>query len=273
MDRFGLGWRPELAAGIVTNLDRIDVLEVIADDCFEAPPARLDALRTLGRERPLLLHGVNLGPASTSPVDEPRLDALARIIDLLAPEAWSEHLAFVRAGGVEIGHLAAPPRTAATVAGTARNLARAARVTGAAPLVENVASLIAPPASTLDEGDWLGAIMQATECDLLLDLHNLHANAVNFGFDAAAVIATLPADRIGAIHLAGGSLMGGRILDDHQHAIPDPVFELLTTVGRRATRPLTVILERDGAYPPMPVLLDELAQARAALARGREARA
>jgi hypothetical protein len=44
------------------------------------------------------------------------------------------------------------------------------------------------------------------------------------------------------------------------------------TVGRRATRPLTVILERDGAYPPMPVLLDELAHARAAVARGREAR-
>ena len=272
VDRFGLGWRPELAAGIVTNLDRIDVLEVIADDCVEAPPARLAGLRALGRERPLLLHGVSLGPASTSPVDEWRLDAFARVIDALAPEAWSEHLAFVRADGVEIGHLAAPPRTAATVAGAARNLARAARVTGAAPLVENVASLIDPPGSTLDEAAWLAAVMQATDCDLLLDLHNLHANAVNFRFDATAVIGALPADRIAAIHLAGGSLMGGRILDDHQHAVPDPVFELLEAAGRRATRPLTVILERDGAYPPMSVLLDELAHARAALARGREAR-
>lgn len=31
-DRFGLGWRPELAAGILTHLDRIDIVEVIADD-------------------------------------------------------------------------------------------------------------------------------------------------------------------------------------------------------------------------------------------------
>ena len=36
-DRFGIGWRKELAAGILTNLDRIDVVEVIADDYFGAP--------------------------------------------------------------------------------------------------------------------------------------------------------------------------------------------------------------------------------------------
>ena len=36
-DRFGLGWRPELAAGIFSNLDRIDIVEVIADDYFDAP--------------------------------------------------------------------------------------------------------------------------------------------------------------------------------------------------------------------------------------------
>ena len=35
-DRVGLGWRPELAAGIFEALDRIDVLEVIADDHIEA---------------------------------------------------------------------------------------------------------------------------------------------------------------------------------------------------------------------------------------------
>src|SRR5580658_575429 len=29
-DLVGMGWRPELASGILSNLDRIDVLEVIA---------------------------------------------------------------------------------------------------------------------------------------------------------------------------------------------------------------------------------------------------
>jgi uncharacterized protein (UPF0276 family) len=270
-DRFGLGWRPELSAGILANLDQIDVLEVVADDCFDAPAPLRTALRALGRERPLLLHGVSLGAGSTTAIDPARAEALARVIDDLAPEAWSEHLAFVRAGGIEIGHLAAPPRTPATIEGTARNFDTAARITGAVPLIENVASLIDPPGSTLDETAWLTAILQATPCDLLLDLHNLHANACNFGFDAGEVIERLPPDRIRAIHLAGGKPVGGRILDDHQHDVPDPVFELLVAVGRRAPGPLTVILERDGDYPPMATLLAELDRARQALARGRAA--
>jgi uncharacterized protein (UPF0276 family) len=272
-DRFGLGWRPELAAGILANIDRIDVLEVIAEDCVAAPPPVLDGLRALGRERPILVHGVGLGAASVSAVDEARLDALARAVDAVGAEGWSEHLAFVRAAGIEIGHLAAPPRTAATVAGTARNLERARRRTGAAPLVENVATLVDPPGSDMDEAGWLRAVLEAAPCDLLLDLHNLHANACNFGFDARAVVDALPADRIRAVHLAGGRRLSGRILDDHLHAVPDPVFDLLTAVGRRAQRGLTVILERDGAYPPMAQLLGELERAREALGRGREARA
>src|SRR6266571_1483725 len=46
-DRIGLGWRPELAAGILCNLDRIDVVEVIADDYFDASRRQLHALKTL----------------------------------------------------------------------------------------------------------------------------------------------------------------------------------------------------------------------------------
>jgi uncharacterized protein (UPF0276 family) len=272
-DRVGLGWRPELAAGILANLEHIDVLEVIAEDCFDASREVLDGLRALGRRRPLFLHGVGLGAASTSPVAEPRLESLARALGAVEPEGWSEHLAFVRAGGVEIGHLAAPPRAPSTLDGAAANLTRAAARTGARPLVENVASLIDPPGSTMDEGEWLRAVLAATGCDLLLDLHNLHANAVNFAFDARAVVASLPPDRIGAVHLAGGRRLKGRVLDDHLHAVPAEVYELLALVAAHASRPLTVVLERDGKYPPMPVLLDELGRARAALAQGRAARA
>src|SRR5581483_9016799 len=133
----GLGWRPALSAGILANLDAIDVIEVIAEDCFDAAPPVLDGLRALGRRRPLFVHGVGLGAASTIAVDDRRLDLLARTVDRLAPEAWSEHLAFVRAGGVEIGHLAAPPRTIETIEGLAANVERARKITGVAPALEN----------------------------------------------------------------------------------------------------------------------------------------
>jgi uncharacterized protein (UPF0276 family) len=43
--------------------------------------------------------------------------------------------------------------------------------------------LIDPPGSDRDEASWIGEIVRAAGNDLLLDLHNLHANAINFQFD------------------------------------------------------------------------------------------
>lgn len=270
-DRVGLGWRPELATGIFDRLDRIDIVEVVADDFFDAPARRIRALRTLRTQVPVVLHGVSLGMASTAPVDGRRLEKMARLVEAVRPEFWSEHLAFVRGGGIEIGHLAAPPRTGGTADGAASNLARAEAVVGSRPLVENIATLIDPPGSDRDEAGWTREILSASGCDLLLDLHNLHANAVNFGFDAREFIRSLPEDRIGAIHLAGGK-WAGRLLDDHLHDVPDEVYALLELAAAHATRPLTVILERDGNYPPMDHLLAQLDRARSALEAGRRER-
>ena len=46
-------------------------------------------------------------------------------------------------------------------------------------------------------------------------------------------------------------------------------IDLLVEVGARVRRPLTVVLERDGRFPPMRHLLWQLDRARAALAEGR----
>jgi uncharacterized protein len=276
-DRFGMGWRPELAPAILSNLDRIDVVEVIADDWFDASRRHVRALETLRAQAPIVLHGISLGLASAAPADQRRSEAMARLVERVRPLFWSEHLAFVRGGGVEIGHLAAPPRSAATVEGSLRNLDRAASIVGSVPLVENVATLIDPPGSDMSEIDWVTRILAGSGGSLLLDLHNLHANAKNFGYDPRSFIDRIPTDRIGAVHLAGGRWIGPgenrRLLDDHLHDVPEEVFSLLEHVGARATRPLTVILERDGRFPPIARLLAELECARQALARGRASRA
>ena len=272
-DRVGLGWRPELAVGILSHLDRIDVVEVIADDLFEAPRDERRAIRTLSAQTAVVLHGVSLGLASSVPVEAKLLEKTARLCEEIVPEYWSEHLAFVRGGGLEIGHLTAPPRTDATIEGAAANLERARAAVGAAPLVENIATLIDPPGSDYVEIDWINKIIDAAPADLLLDLHNLHANATNFGYDAIEFMKRLPSERIVAAHLAGGkwveALGERRLLDDHLHDVPDPVYRLLTELATLTSRPLTVILERDGAYPPIETLLRQLDRAREALAEGR----
>ena len=276
-DRIGLGWRGELAAGILSNLAQIDVLEVIADDYYRASRAAMDALCSLARQVPVSLHGVGMGLASTIPAEPRRLHAMARLMQTVRAESWSEHLSFVRAGGIEIGHLAAPPRTPASAAGAVANIALASRIVGSAPLMENIATLVEPPASTLDEAEWLAQIIKGARVPLLLDLHNLYANAVNGGQDPQTMLLRLPLARVGAVHLSGGHWIdepegtGRRLLDDHLHDVPAEVFELLALLARHAPQPLTVILERDGNYPSFEHVLDQLALARAALRAGRAA--
>lgn len=281
-DRVGLGWRGELAAGIFAHLDRIDLVELIADDHFKASAREARPLKLLASQVPVTLHGVALGLAGSEPVAPWRLDAMARLADTLGAATWSEHLAFVRAGGHEIGHLAMPPRTPRGVEAAVRHVEQATRVVGRAPLLENIATLVEPPGSPLDEPAWTRAIVQGSGAAMLLDLHNLYANAVNFGHDPFAMLEAMPLAQVRAVHLSGGhwidepvlpgcapSARGQRLLDDHVHDVPEAVFRLLEHLAGRVAAPLDVIVERDGRYPAFEVLMGQLDQARDALARGR----
>ena len=60
-----------------------------------------------------------------------------------------------------------------------------------------------------------------------------------------------------------------RLLDDHLHDVPPPVFELLALLAQHAPQPLDVIIERDGAYPDIETLLSQLDAARSAMQYGR----
>jgi uncharacterized protein (UPF0276 family) len=197
----------------------------------------------------------------------------------IEPVLWSEHLAFVRGGQYEIGHLAAAPRNAMTVEGTFHNINRARAVVGSAAVLENIATLVEPPDSALSESEWVTAILQASASPLLLDLHNLYANAVNFGHDPLEFLHRFPLDRARVVHLSGGhwidlkpnefGLSSRRLLDDHVHDVPDVVYSMLAELGYRCPQPLTIILERDGNYPEFPELFRQLGRAREALAEGR----
>lgn len=282
-DRVGIGWRGELAAGIFTHLDRIDVLEIIADDHFRSTSRELRALRTLAAQTPIKLHGVAMGLAGSEPTETRRMDNMARLVDTLQPQSWSEHLAFVRGGGIEIGHLAAPPRTPQNISAAIANIERATQIVGRAPLLENIATLIDPPASTLDEATWVSNIIVGSGAGLLIDLHNLYANALNFGLDPKELLLRFPLARVEAVHLSGGKWVPEptlndalempprmRLLDDHVHDVPVAVFELLAVLARHAPQQLDVIVERDGEYPDFACLLAQLDAARDALRRGRQ---
>lgn len=274
-DRVGLGWRGEIAAHILGHLEQIDVLEVIADNYFKTSRRALQSLQFLARQKPVFLHGVGMGLASCSAVSPTYLDSMARLVHRVQPAGWSEHLAFVRAGGIEIGHLAAPPRNAQTIDGALNNIRAARHLVGSLPELENIATLVQPPASDLSETGWVKTIVQESASPLLLDLHNLYANAVNAGRNPHEMLMQLPLAQVSCIHLSGGCWIPTpdkqrqRLLDDHIHDVPDEVFALLAQVARHAQQPLTVLIERDGNFPEFTSLLAQLDQARVALRLGR----
>ena len=206
-DRFGIGWRPELAAGILANRDRLDVVEVIIEAYLAAGRARRARAAHAPASIPVVLHGVSLGLASIGPVEEHRLRGVAVSSRAVGPPFWSEHFAYVRGGGpkwdtwrtVAIGHHGR--------GGGAQHPASGRTIVGAVPAMENVATLIDPPGSDMNEPGWIGEVVSQAPCGLLLDLHNVYTNCVNAGGDPYQFVADLPAGSIQAIHLAGGQLI------------------------------------------------------------------
>ena len=178
----------------------------------------------------------------------------------------SEHIAFVRSGGWEAGHLLPVPRTREALEVLVANV-RAAQAALPVPLaLENVAALLGWPDDHMTDGQFLAELVDRTGVRLLLDLANLHTNHVNLGLDPLVALDQLPLDAAAYLHVAGGLLLDGLWHDTHTRPVPAPVLELLAAVRERAPVP-GVLLERDGDYPSDAELADELTAIRKAFTR------
>src|SRR4051812_35405365 len=249
LEGVALGWRPELAADVLRAPESVDFLEVVADTCFAQPAAWREA-RAVAEIRPVVPHGVKLSLGSADGIDPARtrrLGALAR--ELRAP-AITEHVALTRAGGREIGHLTPMPFTRDSVRILARNVAAARRLLPDVPLfLENVAWTFRWPEDEMPEGAFYAEVAAATGCELLLDVANLHANAINAGLDPVDLLGDHPLDRVGMMHVAGGVMEDGFLLDTHAHPVAEAVFALVERALTR-TGAVPVVLERDQGFPP-----------------------
>ncbi|MEO6325859.1 MAG: DUF692 domain-containing protein, partial [Thermoanaerobaculia bacterium] len=261
----GIGLRPELVSDLLARPEVADFVEVVAESCFADPNARRQA-RALAEIWPVVPHGVKLSLGSAEGIDlthARRLGALAR--ELRAP-VITEHIALTSAGGREIGHLTAVPFTRAAVRAVARNVAAARRVLPDVPLLlENIAWTFRFPEDEMDEGDFYAEVLEATGCELLLDVANLYANALNAGCAPDALLQRYPLERVGMFHVAGGTLEDGFWADTHAHAVPPAVFALVSR-GLVRTGPVPIILERDASFPEFDELVCELATLRTLVA-------
>lgn len=258
-DGVGLGFRPELAAHLLAGRLRPDFLELVAEGCLS--PARLREAAALGQMWPLALHGVKLSLGSADGLDERRAARFARIARDIRAAVVTEHVSFVRAGGVEIGHLTTLPWTDEAIEVVARNAQRLQAMVDVPLLLENVAWTFRWPEDALSEGAFLSRVLDAAGCDMLLDVGNLYANARNAGRDVIAMLDELPLHRVRMLHVAGGIEEHGFYFDTHAHPVPDEVFALVEAVRARIG-PLPVLLERDGALEQIDAIAAEMARLR-----------
>jgi hypothetical protein len=267
----GIGWRPEVALPIDRRRD-LGFIEVLAEDLdvHRSVPVPIEQLCRRGVKA--VLHGVSLSLGGAQPLDCKHLKSLARLAQALEAPLVSEHIAFVRGGGRETGHLLPLPRTREALDLVVAN-AREAQAALPVPLaLENIATLFEWPNPEMDEAAFLTEVLERADVLLLLDLENVYANARNHGYEPLEFLARIPLERIAYVHVAGGLERDGLYHDTHTHDVPAGVLELLTELCARVDVP-GVMLERDGQFPPDAQLNAELDAIAAAVAYGAARRA
>ncbi|MET7328628.1 DUF692 domain-containing protein [Nonomuraea sp. NPDC005650] len=263
----GIGWRAELDLSI-ERMPGVDFLEVVAENIKPADlPESLRVLRARGL--PVIPHGVSLGVGGAEPPSPARLAHLAACAEVLDAPLVSEHLAFVRGGGIEVGHLLPVPRTRESLRVIAENVRRAQDALPVPLALENVAAIFGWPDDELTEAQFLAELVERTGVGLLIDVANLYTNQYNLGLSATDALDALPLEHLAYVHVAGGEEHHGIWHDTHTASAPGPVLDLLTELCARATPP-GALLEWDDDYPSDAALESELARIRTAMSVARE---
>ncbi len=103
----------------------------------------------------------------------------------------------------------------------------------------------------VEQGRFLDELLEPIDGFVLLDLHNLYCQAMNFDRTFDELIAGYPLRRVRELHVAGGSWSAGPSgaqvrRDTHDGEVPDELFHWLPEVLERCPNVEAVILERMG---------------------------
>jgi len=227
--------RPSLLDGVLVA----DWLEIIAEHHLDAPAEDRERLEELRRDYPLVPHGLEMSIGSPDGLSGRYLEAVAGLVSDLAAPWFSDHLCFTRSGGVALGTLVPLPRTREAAGAVARNAERAVAVVGVPLLLENITYHL-DMGGELTEAQFLCEILEHGDCGLLLDVTNLHVNSVNHRYDPIEFLNTIPLERVGQVHLAGGEWRDGVLRDSHSAPVHEEVWTLLEHVLSR-TEPAGIL--------------------------------
>lgn len=246
----GLGLRAEVAQQTLERTDRIDWLEIISEQYMNAGGASRELLEHAAGVYPIIPHGVNLSIGSTDSINESYKQSLKALVDKLNPPWWSDHLCFTSHGGVYMNELLPLPFTKETAKYVAERGRMMQDFMERPFLFENITFYMRMPGSTMTEAQFLSEVLELSDCGLLLDINNVHVNALNHGFDPFEFLKQIPLERTVQLHMAGHIHAPelNAYVDTHGAPIVEPVFELLKYVVDN-TEVKAILLERDQNFP------------------------
>jgi len=253
----GLGLRRPLADKLMADPpEDVDFMEIAPENWIHVGGALGKKLRFFTERYPFLIHGLSLSIGSPAPLDERLVLDIKAFMAEHKIRMYSEHLSYCGDDG-HLYDLMPIPFTEDAVHYVAGRVQRVQDILEQRIALENV-SYYAPSDSSMTEKDFLLAVLEEADCDLMLDINNIVVNSINHRYDASDFLRDMPAERIRYFHLAGHYVEDEDLrIDTHGNAVDDQAWQLLTD-AYELFGPVPTLLERDFNFPPLEELLDEV---------------
>ena len=258
---FGLGLRTPHYEAILQALPKVDWFEVISENYMVPGGKPLDYLDRIRSHYPVVMHGVSMSIGGTDALNREYLKQLKALAQRIEPVWISDHLCWTGTDGKNLHDLLPLPYTEEALKHVVDRVSQVQDFLGRRMLLENVSSYVSYHQSEMAEWDFVAAVAERADCLLLLDVNNVYVSSVNHGFDPVEYLRRIPVNRVQQFHLAGHSNCGDYIIDTHDAAIVDPVWDLYAAAVRRFGA-VSSMIERDDNIPELTDLLLELDQAR-----------
>ena len=259
----GILYNPMLTELLRDEPELIDFLEIIPDSFWtvdkQSHPRQYlehdtftEPVEKLAERAPIVLHSVDLSIGSSDLFDEEHVGQIARWQSRFRSPWHSDHLSFSRIG--VSGHdqntaLAIPVPYDQELLDLVSSRVRFVQSRVPAPfLLENNVYFFDLPDQEMSEPEFLNRLCHDTGCGLLLDIHNVYANARNHGFDAREFVSRIDPSVIVELHIAGGDEFMGMYTDSHAGPVPEPVWDNLDHALNHAPNVRAVTYEFHESY-------------------------
>jgi uncharacterized protein len=197
-----------------------------------------------------IVHSIGAPVGGTLRPSPHQLELLKRTIEYFDSPWATEHLSFNATHGFRTGFFL-PPRQTLQGVETAAISIRDLQAGLPVPIgIETGVNYLRPRSDELPDGQFVAAVAEEADCGILLDLHNLYANALNGRQPVDQFLAQIPLNRVWEVHLAGGFEMDGYWLDSHSGAIPEPLIEIAKNVISALPNLKAIIFEMFPSFVP-----------------------